>query len=398
MRILLTNQHGNNRGDESAVIGLIESIYKIVDKNAQITILKQSGEYRFITENYPIQEKSMIVSLKGLIEMTLWILFRLINLDIRKILSRKFNEFINLHEESDLILSSCGGPYIGDIYINHEIIHICHLVVPLLLNKKVAFAAPSMGPFNVRIMNPLRRILLQKVDLIILRDPVSYKYVLDFGINPNKVFVTADACFAHCIDVKSNVIKEKNIIGITPLKYNYPNTSNKKKMQSKYEETVVKTLNNLMDEDKELKVEFFPQLYGKHSDLPLINDIVGRLKYPERAIIFSNKLSGPMQQKEIAGLKAMIATRYHSAVFAIKMCVPCICIAYEHKAKGLMESVGLKEYLLDIYTVTEQDILSKMELIKVNYLTIQKIMEVNSKKLMLEGQQTIRIIKDRLLR
>ena len=44
----------------------------------------------------------------------------------------------------------------------------------------------------------------------------------------------------------------------------------------------------------------------------------------------------------------MIANRYHSAIFAIKQAVPVVCIAYEHKAKGVMRQAGVEECLIDI--------------------------------------------------
>ena len=46
----------------------------------------------------------------------------------------------------------------------------------------------------------------------------------------------------------------------------------------------------LMDEDKDLVIEFFPQLYNKHTDIPLIKDIISRMKYCDRTIIFQIKI------------------------------------------------------------------------------------------------------------
>ena len=57
------------------------------------------------------------------------VIFKFLRIDIRFI-CQKIKDYIKLHEDADLVLSSCGGPYIGDIYVNHEILHILYILVP----------------------------------------------------------------------------------------------------------------------------------------------------------------------------------------------------------------------------------------------------------------------------
>lgn len=370
MKVILTNQHCDNRGDESATIGHIKRIYDEFGADTEIIMYKQTKQYQFIPSEYGIEERDMLITIPFMIQGILWCMFKGIKIDIRKILSKKTRDFIDTHDNADIVLSSCGGPYIGDIYFNHEIVHILYTLIPELLGKPVVFAAPSMGPFKKKIANPLRRKILKKAKLIVLRDKVSYDYVNEFLRQPEKVHLAADACFAHEIPEKVDINSRENIIGFTPLEYKYPNAENRDAEVEKYKLSIIRFFDELMEEDKELKVQFFPQLYNKHSDMKLIKEFQSRMKYGDRTIVFSDALSGPLQQMEIGRMKMMVATRYHSAVFSCKMHVPCICIAYEHKAFAMMESFGLEDCTIDINTLEYDVLKQKYEYVTENYQRI----------------------------
>lgn len=395
-KVIITNQHCDNRGDESATVGLIQQVYKQFGSDTKIIMYKQTKDYRFISEEYGIEERNMDRDFSFMFQVMLWILFKYIHIDIRFLLSKRIKQFLKTHEEADIVLSSCGGPYIGDIYFNHEILHIFYVLVPELLGKVVVFSAPSMGPFKKKIANPLRKSILKRAKRIILRDTVSFKYVNEFLKQPNKIFLAADACFADEINdnEKFPLNERKNIIGFTPLEYKYPNAGNREEAVENYKKSIVQLFDELMEKDKDLKIEFFPQLYNKHSDLELIKDFQKRMKYGDRTIIFSDQLSGPLQQREIGKMKMMIATRYHSAVFSCKMFVPCICIAYEHKAFAMMNSFDLSDCTIDINELNYDLLSDKYNYVKDNYESIyqrqvSKLPEVtnNAKKTILLAKE-----------
>jgi colanic acid/amylovoran biosynthesis protein len=391
-KIILTNQHSDNRGDESAVIGVVSSLRKYFGEDTQIIVYLQSGTgTKFLLESYNIIERSMLVDIYSFGEMLLWVLFKVLGIDIRVVTSKRMKEFLQTHEEADIVVSSCGGPYIGDIYIQHEILHIIHLFVPQVLGKKTAFYAPSMGPFKNKFMNYFRRKLLERTDVIVLRDSISYQYVKEFLPKKTNIHLTTDSCLAYDISL-DNMISLKNTIGITPLNYEFPLASDRRVKKIEYESTIVNILDMLMEETPTLSVEFFPQLYGKHTDVPYIKKIIRQLKYPERAIIFSDKKSGVDQQKEIARLNFMIACRYHPAIFACKVRTPVVCIAYEHKSRGFMESVNLGNYCIDIYHLDADGLREKIRMLQGNRDKIQKELPASIGRLQELADSTARLL------
>ena len=395
MNVIITNQHCDNRGDESATIGLIGQIYEQFGKDTNITMLRQTLDYTFIPEEYGITEMDMCRKIPFFAQLCLWCVMKSVGLDWRPIMSRRVKEFLKLHEAADLVLSSCGGPYIGDIYINHEILHIIYTLVPQLLGKPVVFSAPSMGPFKKKFMNPLRRAVLKRAKLIVLRDSVSFGLVKDFlKDEQNKIHLAADACFAHELKTIVEPDKRKNAIGFTPLLYKYPAAADVEAARENYLSSLSRLFNEMMNEDETLTLEFFPQLYNKHTDMPLIQSFIERLDHPERTVIFSDEKSGVLQQQEIATMKMMVATRYHSAVFSCKMCVPCLCIAYEHKAFAMMESFDLSDCTLDINRLTYESLREKADYVRCHADAIYQKQQQHLPTVTQNAQKTVALAKE----
>jgi colanic acid/amylovoran biosynthesis protein len=67
----------------------------------------------------------------------------------------------------------------------------------------------------------------------------------------------------------------------------------------------------------------------------------------------------------------LVGTRFHSVIFALTSCVPCIAIEYEHKTRGIMRDLGLAEWVLPIEEVTSNRLIEmacRLEADKVGYM------------------------------
>lgn len=75
MKVIITNQHCDNRGDESATIGLIQQIYENFGNDTKITLLRQTQHYRFIPEELGIDEQDMCRSFPFFAGLCIWCFF-----------------------------------------------------------------------------------------------------------------------------------------------------------------------------------------------------------------------------------------------------------------------------------------------------------------------------------
>ena len=69
----------------------------------------------------------------------------------------------------------------------------------------------------------------------------------------------------------------------------------------------------------------------------------------------------------------------HSNIFATSMCVPTTAIAYEKKTNGIMETVGLENYIIEIDDITSSDLYNKVEDMITNEKNIKKQLSIKIK-------------------
>jgi polysaccharide pyruvyl transferase WcaK-like protein len=73
----------------------------------------------------------------------------------------------------------------------------------------------------------------------------------------------------------------------------------------------------------------------------------------------SDTKSSNEQRSLFAVADWVIAGRYHPAVFAVSSAVPVLCIAYEHKATGVLQAAGVSDAVMSIDEVTVEAVQAK---------------------------------------
>lgn len=366
VHIVITNSHGDNRGDEAAQRSMVRALAEMIPQ-AHFTILTNSPKGLSMPDGVEVQRTFAAWNRRfpffPLPMILLWLALRKLGLSLLWLNRVALFGSLDSIARADLVLSAPGGPYIGEIYRGHELSeHLLHLWIAQKLGKTVMIYGPSMGPFTTG-RNRIRRRLLDAVSVITLRDPISRQYLDELKIANPLVYVAADSAFQDSIAIAPKRLEEilvsegildpadrdRPLIGITPAgaRWNYCNAAEPKIKQAEYVALMARTVDHLV-ETYGCRVVFFPQLYGRSSDLPLIQSIVEKTRYQDQIRILSNHYDSDIQQAVMSRMDLMIANRYHSAIFAIKQAVPVVCIAYEHKAKGVMRQAGVEDCLIDI--------------------------------------------------
>ena len=100
---------------------------------------------------------------------------------------------------------------------------------------------------------------------------------------------------------------------------------------------------------------FVPQVIVKYgNDADIAYKIRERLaeKNRDKFVILTEDLS-PLEIKALIGnFDYFIGTRMHSNIFAISMKTPTIAIAYEKKTNGIMHTVGLDDYVIEMNSIS----------------------------------------------
>ena len=378
IKIVITNSHANNRGDEAAQRSLINSLKRLIP-NAEFTVLTISPNGLQLQENVRIL-RTFSASRKAGLFIIFWTVFR--SLGIRLPTFNKGHEVFEALEEmanADVIISAPGGPYFGDLYTSHEIQeHLLHICLSKILRKPVMIYGPSMGPFESHRRNKIRKYILNKVEIITLRDHISKKYLDNLNLTKPVVYLTTDSAFQDIIDIDKDEVEsillrekimnaqskdvDKNLlIGITPTgaEWNYRNSANPQKDQEGYNKIIAKTIDYLIDKF-DATIVFFPQLYGNSDDMHLINEIIRMVNKKEAVKVLSKELDSEIQQAIVSQMDLFIGNRYHSVIFALKGLVPTICLAYEHKSVGVMDAVKLNKFVIKIDNLSYEILIDKI--------------------------------------
>lgn len=87
----------------------------------------------------------------------------------RMVIGKTYSEFEKYIKMADIVLHAPGGPSIGDTYIEDEMGYL--RFYNLLVNQEIPymFYAPSMGPFNEKSREKIRKKVLEGAKKIVVR-------------------------------------------------------------------------------------------------------------------------------------------------------------------------------------------------------------------------------------
>jgi len=378
IKILITNSHSNNRGDEAAQRSMIGSLKTLVP-DTKFTVLTASPKGLQLPKDVRVL-RFFHLSKRTAPFIILWIILR--SLGIRLPTFDRISELFQTLEEmasANVVISAPGGPYFGELYASHEIQHLLHIYLAKILRKPVMIYGPSIGPFESRWRNIIRKHILNKVEIITVRDHISKQYLDNLNLTRPFSYLTADSAFQdpisldrdelrnilvseEIIDSQNDDVSKRLLVGITPAgaSWNYRNSTNPHKEQERYNKIMAKTIDYLVDRF-EGTIVFFPQLYGMSDDMPLITEIIRLVNNQGAVKVISKDLNSEIQQALISQMDLVIGNRYHSVVFALKGGVPAICLAYEHKSIGVMEAVKLDRFVIKISDLTYETLAAKID-------------------------------------
>lgn len=359
--VLIVNQHGENRGDEAALRGMLGAfrerlpeprftvLLEVRDRGLRLDL---GDDVEVLHELMPVREAAGLAAYAAALAA---------RLRPRWLLRGTARRLVAAYESADLVVSAPGGPYFGDGYWKNEPVHWALAWLGLRHGKPVFYFAPSAGPFARRLMNPVRRRLLRAMARpLTVREERSAVHLRELLGADAPVEVTADSAFLRPVPAAPRDGDDRFLVAASALRWRWPGHPAPAAAQAAYDDAVLAGLRHLADRRPGTHVRFFPQLYGAvHSDVAYLRSLGERLPAGASWEIVDPELDSDGQRALLAASDFVLAGRYHPQVFAIAAGVPGVCVPYEHKARGVMESAGLGDLVVDA-TVVTPDALTKL--------------------------------------
>lgn len=406
--ILIVNQHGENRGDEAAMRAMLQGFEERLGK-VRFTLLYQFRD-RSLRLNFTqeVEDLPIIIPIPEALRLLTFSAGRYVGASIEQLLGETGKAMIRAYESADMVVSAPGGPYFGDIYKNHEIVHWFFIWLASVYKKPLFLYSPSAGPFKSRLMNPLRKRFYKKFDVLCSREEISAGYIQELLGDGTEVNVTADSAIQVRFDAlprdeffgpERKQLAKKFIVAVSAIEYKFPGADNPQAMQERYGDVMIQVLKHL-GEKYDPHFVMLPQLYGKvHSDMPYLRKLAARLPEHFSWEIVDPEHDSDMQRRIFAMADVCIASRYHPAIFSHTGGTPGVCIYYEHKAIGFMRQLQLERNAFDIRDLDAQKICDAFDDIILNRPALEAQIEARLPALMKQAQQSselaVQLLKQR---
>ncbi len=291
-----------------------------------------------------------------------------------------FYKIIKAMKKTRLFING-GGSLIQDITSTRSLYYYLSLIkLAQIMNVKVMVYANGIGPINKKNNRKTCKKVLNKVELITLREESSLIELKKLAITNPKIKITADPAITLepvCEQTVNKMLKNEGITNITNL---VAFSIREWKGHEKYIDTIA-NLADYMVEKYKITPVFIPMHHPK--DLRIAKEIIKKMKHKAKVIEARydvNAKIGLMTKMDL-----LIGMRLHALIFAASVGVPIIGLAYEPKVEGFLESVNQ----ISAGHVTKLDYNKLIEI-------IDKVWE-NKEKIHNELQEAVILLKEKAL-
>jgi colanic acid/amylovoran biosynthesis protein len=377
--IVITNVWGpNNRGDAALVEALVTDIREILRdvphrisgiathwemQREQVPDVEWIGALIYSSyENIILRRIERLVRTAAMIP---YILFGDSSLT-RMLLSRRQRMVCNLFKKADLVMTAPGG-FIFDAHWN-VISMLMEIVVPKMFGKKVLLSPQSIGPIRSKILKYIVSKALDGCHTICLREPISMEFVeKELQVPRSNVVRMIDLAFFHrtserqlaqrILEKEFGIKAGERFIAATVIQWNFPHHRDPAALRHRYLRAVGDALLQAA-ERYDMKIIMLNQV---SEDLPaarVVKEIVG-----DRLIVDFNDRTPAVIRGMFSHATLSVTSRFHSCIFSLLEGIPSIAISYVWKTRGIMQELGLAEWVHSIEAVEASAILAQIDAI-----------------------------------
>ena len=254
-----------------------------------------------------------------------------------------------------------------------------------MIGKPVIGFGQGIGPLNSELGKKLTKIIVNRIDLITVRDQYSKNLLKDIGVDNTPIYALADPAVALKNGFKeklSEILKKENIspnkkyIGIAPrlwfhhfgsfiphkyaVKYGLRSVKGKEKFY-KLKKIFTEIL-DYMIEKFNIEIIFFPMYPVSHeADDKICCEIIALMRNKNKTSV----LKGDYSSKDLKGIfgkmEMFLGMRMHSTILSTIMNVPSINIYYVPKGLNFFKSIGQEKKAISVEELIGDEGLEKMK-------------------------------------
>jgi polysaccharide pyruvyl transferase WcaK-like protein len=254
------------------------------------------------------------------------------------------------------------------------------MVICKLFEKPTIMFPNSLGPFRSVIGRFLSRLAFRNMDIIIVREPISWDILESLNV-PTESYLTSDAAllFKPRGDPPQDIVTHPTLCICTGV---YSQTLSPDEMDSFIDAHAIAA--DFAIRELDLEVVFMPHYITgfEMDDLHVSKLILERMKYKEKAKIVEVSTLDEFKHR-LNFMDVLVSAKMHPAVLGVSGYVPTLCIAYDHKQIGFFKILEMPECVIKIRDVTSENLVDTLYYInknkeKLRSNLIEKIPELQS--------------------
>lgn len=377
-----------NKGEAAILLGMLESFRSLGDvKVSLLSLHPELDEPRYMDrvnvvgeiENLHLSRnfnRSVIVRIfESILVLPQYLFFitfyKIFGLNVLKIMKK---EIWKEYCKSDLIIIGHDGMFggmFGHVYFSQ----VYNLFIAKIFKKPIVIYGGSVKFFN-KWQLVIAKFVLKRVDLITLRDAITYEYLQDIGVDMHHTHLTADLAYlmpstplkrVREIMLQENIDKNNGpLIGITMTReiccLAFSNIEN---LEERYQESVKffsRVVNYLVDKLNAMII-FIPHCIGPTKELDdriVAKDFYQLVEHKHRVKVIDREYTPEELKGLISQFDLFIGERLHSVVGSISTCVPSIAILYPAPRNEILKGVLDKKWICNIETINFNTLTSKI--------------------------------------
>ena len=210
-----------------------------------------------------------------------------------------------------------------------------------LLRKPLALWNVGVGPLHTSAARQFTKAIVELAAFASVRDAESLQALRTLGVPVARVKTAADGAWLLPPVPAAAVVGARPVLGVALRDW---------KAAGAWEPAVIAALAAFQRETGgTLQFVAMQQLAdGALDDAVLAARIVAQLPQPERVLHTGWSGSPAQAAAELAGCDAVLAMRYHAALFAARAGVPVVALAYDPKVRQLLRALGQPKQVLQL--------------------------------------------------
>ncbi len=309
--IVISGYHGfANSGDEALLFAILNTL-RSKRANLSVTVLSKTPE-----------ETSRVYGVKSVF---------------------RYNIFKIIKEmKSSKMLLFGGGSLLQDVTSCKSIFYYLAVIsLAQMCGIKTMLYANGIGPIVKKFDRYLSKKILNKVDIITLRDDRSDEELKSLGVTKPDVVITADPAFTIDVDVSLSGKYFTRMAGVPDgTRLCVVSIREWKDAAADFTDEFAK-LCDFMVEKHGLYPLFVPMQYP--ADMEISELIIGKMKHS--SYVISRELSVPEMFSVLSEAELVIGMRLHSLIYATTLEIPAMALVYDPKVSAFMESLNQPDWV-----------------------------------------------------